>query len=269
MTGGSALEASKDAHARYGIGNGRTAAFVSAMGSAGTIAAGDRLKDAHPETRIVGLEPTQCPTLYENGYGGHDIQGIGDKHVTWIHNVMNMDLLCCLDDVECKKALQVLVEEPGREALQAEGIDGCDLQTLALTFGISGLCNLLGAIKTAKYYGFGKDDVVVTVATDSIERYHSVMTELSGEDGAMDVSEAKRRIEGIFRGQRLDWTQEGTRHNRERWHNLKYYTWVEQQGRTTEDLDALRTQETWIAEQEKIPAIDEALRKARKAACPV
>src|SRR5690606_36775321 len=91
-----------------GIGNGKVAAFVSAMGSAGTIDAGDRLKQIWSDCKIVGLEPIQCPTLCNNGYGSHDIQGIVDKHVSWIHNILNMDTLLCIDDMECKKGLQVL-----------------------------------------------------------------------------------------------------------------------------------------------------------------
>ncbi len=167
------------------------------MGSAGTIAAGDRLKQVWADHKIVGLEPTQCPTLYNNGYGTHDIQGIGDKHVTWIHNVLNMDALMCIDDMECKKGLQVLAEPAAREVLvDRYGIDAALVDQLSGLFGISGICNILGAIKTAKYYGFGAGDVIVTVATDALDRYHSVMAR---HGGACSARSTKRRRSGASR----------------------------------------------------------------------
>ena len=109
------------------------------------------------DRKIVGLEPIQCPTLFNNGYGSHDIQGIGDKHVTWIHNVMNMDAIMCIDDIECKKGLQLLSEEAGMETLhQAFRRAAKRMSKRCRTlFGISGICNVLGAIKTAKFYGMG------------------------------------------------------------------------------------------------------------------
>src|SRR5512143_3784292 len=155
VTGGTIVELAKELAAQ-GIGNGTIAAYCSAMGSAGTIAAGDRLKQAWPDHKIVGLEPIQCPTLYNNGYGSHDIQGIGDKHVTWIHNVMNMDAIMCLDDVECKKGLQLLTDPVGCEVLNRRlDLPAATVDMLAAIFGISGVCNVLGAIKTARYYRLG------------------------------------------------------------------------------------------------------------------
>jgi len=263
VTGNSVLEAVADLE-RQGVGNGRVAAFVSAMGSAGTIAAGDRIKQAFPECRIVGLEPIQCPTLFLNGYGGHDIQGIGDKHVTWIHNVLNMDALMCIDDLECKKGLQLLTDPAGGEYLAHEAGVGPDhVQQIATVFGISGVCNLLGAIKTAKFYGLGPRDTVVTIATDSIDRYHSVMEDMARRYGPIDRTRAAVYLESIFHGVKLDWIQEGTVHNRQRWFNLKYYTWVEQQGNTVEELNAQRSQEWWVSHQQKVAELDRMLRQAR------
>lgn len=247
-----------------GVGNGRIAAFVSAMGSAGTIAAGDRLKQIWPDHKIVGLEPIQCPTLYNNGYGAHEIQGIGDKHVTWIHNVRNMDALMCIDDMSCLRGLQLFTEETGWRVLHDRfGVPEADLPTLGTIFGISGICNLLGAIKTAKYYNLGKDDVIVTVCTDSISRYHSVMDWLTETEGPMDEAEATARMRGIFHGAGLDWIQEGTVHNRNRWHNLKYYTWVEQQGKSVEELDAQKDPDWWHRHQEMVAEIDRLIRENR------
>ncbi len=257
VTGNSAAAVGEDLAGR-GVGDGRVAAFVSSMGSAGTIAAGDRLKQLNPDHKIVGLEPIQCPTLYCNGYGGHDIQGIGDKHVTWIHNVNNMDLLCCLDDMDCKKGLQLFTDPAGTEFLVSElGVDREVAAHMARTTGISGVCNLLGAIKTAKYYDFGPDDLVVTVATDSIDRYHSVMADLDQRYGTLDAAEARARHRGIFAAAGLDWCQEGTQLDRARWHNLKYYTWVEQQGKTVAELDAQKDPAWWQGIQARIPEIDE------------
>lgn len=117
VTGNTFIELARHLETQ-GIGKGVISAYTSAMGSAGTIAAGDRLKQEWPgRHKIVGLEPIQCPTLFNNGYGGHDIQGIGDKHVTWIHNVNNLDAVMCVDDIESKMGLQLLVEEPGWELL--------------------------------------------------------------------------------------------------------------------------------------------------------
>ena len=249
---------------RQGIGKGKVAAFVSAMGSGGTIAAGDRLKQVWPEHKIVGLEPIQCPTLFSNGYGAHDIQGIGDKHVTWIHNVWNMDALMCIDDLECKKGLQLLTEAAGWEVLTRDcGIDEDQVRLMAETFGISGVCNVLGAIKTAKFYSFGQDDVIVTVLTDAIDRYHSVMAQMTTIYGQMDETEAKTRLVSIFHQQKLDWIMEGTREAHNRWHNLKYYTWVEQQGKAIEELNAQRNPEFWLAEQTRVAEIDTRLRSIR------
>ncbi|MBI2263988.1 MAG: pyridoxal-phosphate dependent enzyme [Armatimonadetes bacterium] len=246
-----------------GIGKGKVAAFVSAMGSAGTIAAGDRIKQVFPDARTVGLEPIQCPTLYNNGFGGHDIQGIGDKHVTWIHNVHNMDALMCISDLQCKKGLQVFSEDAGVDALLSYGISEGTAKSLQGLFGISGICNVLGAIKTARFYELGKEEIVVTVATDSVDRYYSVLEDLAKEQGKMDKNEAKTRIQSIFHGAGLDWIQEGTRNNRDRWHNLKYYTWVEQLGKTVEELNALKDPEFWLKEQERIKEIDRKLIQAR------
>lgn len=247
-----------------GIGRGRVSAFTSAMGSAGTIAAGDRLKQIWPEHKIVGLEPIQCPTLFNNGYGSHEIQGIGDKHVTWIHNVWNMDALMCIDDRECLAGLRVFASAAGRAALKDYyGLDGDFVEKLGPLFGISGICNILGAIKAVKYYDFGEDDLVVTIATDSLERYHSVMANLEREQGALTPTSAVGIVERVFRGAKTDWVMAGTAEARTRWHNLKYYTWVEQQGKTVEELDAQKDPDWWREHQQLVGQIDAKLEAMR------
>ena len=266
VTGNTIVELAALLHSQ-GIGNGKIAAYCSAMGSAGTIAAGDRLKQVWPDHRIIGLEPVQCPTMYNNGYGSHDIQGIGDKHVTWIHNVNNMDAIMCLDDIECKKGLQLLTEPAGWETLQRRyGIAPETVQNLAAIFGISGVCNVLGAIKTAKYYGLGSQETVVTICTDAIDRYYSVMAAMTACYGRMDETEAAVRVESIFHDQKTDWIREGTQHARACWHNLKYYTWVEQQGKTVQELDAQKDPAWWLEHQALVADIDSKIRAARQTA---
>ncbi len=263
VTGNTMVELAADLQAQ-GVGNGRISAFCSAMGSAGTIAAGDRLKQVFPSCRTVGLEPVQCPTLYNNGYGGHDIQGIGDKHVTWIHNVLNLDAIMCIDDIESKKGLMVLSEEAGQETLvKRYGVPAERTAALSTIFGISGVCNVLGAIKTAKHYQLGKNDVIVTICTDAIDRYHSVMESMAECYGALDESKATAYVEGIFHGQKTDWIKDGTPDQRRQWHNLKYFMWVEQQGKTVEELDAQLDPEWWIAHQELVPEIDRRIKAVR------
>ncbi len=263
VTGNTLVELA-DELAQRGIGRGKISAYVSAMGSAGTIAAGDRLKQVWHDHKIVGLEPIQCPTLYNNGYGAHEIQGIGDKHVTWIHNVFNMDALMAIDDRDALNGLRVLAESAGRSALTARfGLQPSLVDSLAEILGISGICNIIGAIKTAKYYQMSADDVVVTVATDGMERYHSVMRGMRQAHGALDDATATAIIHGVFHRAASDWVLEGTRQNRERWHNLKYYTWVEQQGKTVAELDAQRDPDWWTGHQEQVGEIDRRLLKER------
>lgn len=239
-------------------------AFVSAMGSAGTIAAGDRLKQVFKgDTRVVGLEPVQCPTLFDNGFGEHDIQGIGDKHVPWIHNTDNMDALMAIDDQDCLLGLQFLTSEAGqRYLIEQLGIPEVEARRLSTHLGISGVCNILGAIKTAKFFGFGSLDTIVTVATDSMDRYYSVIKALDEKHGPVTAEMARVRLD-IFHRAGLDWIQEGTREAHNRWANLKYFTWVEQQGKTAEELRAQRSPDYWEEKQEAVSGIDAAIRAQR------
>ncbi len=259
VTGNTMIELVKEEN----IGNGEIAAVVAGVGSAGTIASGDRVKQVFPYAKIVAVEPLQCPTLALNGYGGHDIQGIGDKHVTWIHNVMNMDAVVLVDDVDSKKGLQLLVDEVGKEYLK--GIMDPDLvEYLSDKFGISGVANIIGSIKMAKYYNLKEGDNIITIATDAIDRYWSVMKQLDKQYGKMDKAEAKSRLERIFLGQELSGIFEEDKWTKERWHNLKYYTWVEQQGKTVEELNAQREQDYWIEKQKEIDKIENLLEEYRE-----
>ena len=238
----------------------RAGAFVSAMGSAGTIAAGEALKTAHPSMAIVAVEPVQCPTLFNVGFGAHRIEGIGDKHVTWIHNVWATDLLACVDDEDCLLGLQLL--EEGTATLAAEGMGAALAESWRGMFGISGVCNVLASIKAARHYGLGARDAVVTVATDGFDRYPSVLRRLSAERGPMDAEAARARM-AIFRGQGADWLLEGTPEVRRRWHNQKYFTWVEQQGKTVDELRAQEDPAWWVAHQERAAEIDRRILERR------
>jgi hypothetical protein len=129
--------------------------------------------------------------------------------------------------------------------------------------GISGVCNVLACIKAARFYGLKSGENIFTIATDTMDRYHSVMKQLDETYGRMDEVEAAVRTAAIFHKAGTDWFLEGTRHSRQCWFNLKYYTWVEQQGKTIEELDAQRDPEFWLAEQAKVEEIDRQLRSLR------
>ena len=169
-----------------------------------------------------------------------------------------------IDDMDCLYGLQLLAEATGRQTLADRyGLDQGLVERLSDTLGISGICNVIGAIKTAKYYDMGAGDVVVTVATDAMERYGSVMTALNRTQGALDEARATAIVDGVFHRAGGDWVMEGTREARERWHNLKYYTWVEQQGKSVEELDAQRDPDWWLEHQARVAEIDRRLLEQR------
>jgi cysteine synthase len=206
-------------------------------GSAGTIAAGDYLKKLFPDSKIAASEALQCPTLLNNGFGSHRIEGIGDKHVPWIHNVKNTDMVIAIDDA-ASMALSRLFNEPaGQEYLVEQGVAADLVEQLPL-LGISGIANMLSAIKFAKYYELTEKDVVMTVATDSMEMYNSRLEELNETEGAFTAVHAAVAFERYLLGESIDYVEELTYYGRKRIHNLKYYTWVEQQGKTYEEIQA-------------------------------
>jgi hypothetical protein len=162
--------------------------------------------------------------------------------------------------------LQVLAEPGSRDVLvKRYGVDAALVEQLSTLFGISGICNILGAIKTAKHYKLGAGEVIVTVATDALDRYHSVMDDMAARFGTLDEAATVGRVESIFHGMRTDWVLDGTAEARERWHNLKYYTWVEQQGKTVEELDAQRDPNWWVEHQRRVSEIDARLTAQREA----
>ena len=215
----------------------RFAGACFTTGSAGSIGAGDKLKERYPGLKLAAGEALQCPTLLNNGFGGHRIEGIGDKHVPWIHNVKNTDMVIAIDDNDSQDLTRLFNEPEGRDYLAADlGVDRAWLEQLSL-LGISGIANLLCCIKMAKYYEFTENDVVATVLTDSIVMYGSRIDELRARDG--DYSHEKAAVDYArhLGGLKTDNMLELTYPERRRVHNLKYYTWVEQQGKTAEELN--------------------------------
>ena len=206
-------------------------------GSAGTIACGDYLKKQFPHSKIAASEALQCPTLLLNGFGSHRIEGIGDKHVPWIHNVKNTDMVVAIDDAATMALIRLFNEPAGSEYLVKQGVPSelvCHLPLL----GISGIANLLSAIKFAKYYELTENDVVAAVATDSMDLYRSRLRELEEAEGPFGQVEAAIAYHRYLQGQSTDNLLELSYQDRKRVHNLKYYTWVEQQGKTYEEIQA-------------------------------
>ncbi len=247
---GPALE---EAFQALAIKKGNAAAYISATGSAGTIGAGDYLKKLHPSLKIVATEALQCPTLYMNGFGEHRIEGIGDKHVPWVHNVRNTDAVAAIDDEDCMRVLRLFNENPGKEFLKTLGVSESDITDLNL-LGISGIGNLLAAIKTAKYYEMGENDVILTIFTDSVEMYRSRLDELTQERGAYSPVQAAMDFSGPVAHQGIDFYKELSYYDKKAIHNLKYFTWIEQQGRSSEELKEQWEPEYWktIFEEEVV-----------------
>ncbi|MEK7657130.1 MAG: pyridoxal-phosphate dependent enzyme [Elusimicrobiota bacterium] len=244
------------AEAFAALGKGlRLAGYVSATGSAGTIAAGDYLRTRFPLLKVGASEALQCPTLLQNGWGEHRIEGIGDKHVPWVHNVRNTDMVLAVDDEACMRVLRLFNEPAGRKALAAEGTDKRTLDALGL-MGISSIGNMLAAVKLAKYYELGPKDVVFTVFTDSADMYRSRLKELEAERGEYAQKDAWTDLERRLRGIGKDDLRELSHLDRKALHNLKYFTWVEQQGRSSDELRKLWDPAFWEETFAQVPAWD-------------
>jgi len=235
----------------------RLRAFVSATGSAGTIAAGDYLKERFGSL-IAAAEALECPTLLRNGFGEHNIQGIGDKHVPLIHNVLNTDLVLAVSDRATDRLGVLFGTEVGCEHLRKRGVDDAVVEGLS-SLGLSSLCNVVGAIKVAKYLGLEPDDVVVTVATDGAGLYASERDLALARyfPGGFDEVAAAEAFGEHLLGAATDHLLETTRVDRERIFNLGYYTWVEQQGVSIEDFQARRDPAFWQGLREAVPAWDD------------
>ena len=235
----------------------RLAAFTSATGSAGTIAAGDRLKDIYG-TKIVAVEALECPTMLENGFGEHNIQGIGDKHIPLIHNVMNTDVVVGVSD-RATDELDVLFNTPaGQQYLASRHGFSAELIDALTHFGFSAICNVLAAIKTAKLMGYGANDAIVTIATDGgalypSERVKTIAGRFKGEFTAVDAAEIfSEHLGSVSTDNMIDCTER----DRNRIFNLGYYTWVEQQGTPLDVFEARRSQSFWRSVRSYAPVWD-------------
>lgn len=215
----------------------RLSALFLTQGSAGTLGSGDYLREQFPSIKIGAGEAKQCPTLLYNGYGAHRIEGIGDKHVPWIHNVRNMDLVADIDDETVMRVMRLFNEPVGQAYMAEQGIDSAVIDQLH-HFGISSIANTIGAIKMARYYEYNSDDTIFTVATDSMDMYASRLAEARQDKGEYSATDAAVDFEGRLLGVNKDDMLELSYYDKKRMHNLKYFTWVEQQGKTAAELDA-------------------------------
>ena len=257
VTGAAAVEAVK------GVGDGRIAALVSAPGSAGTIAAADHIKRLFPDCATVALEPRECSTLYNGGQGQHRIEGIGDKMVVLIHNVLNTDYVALIHDDDCVRGLKVF--EEGAMVLQSRcGLDAHLASALSRRFGISSLCNLIGAIKTAKKLDLPAEANVVTIATDGFDRYPSVMVDLAQRvSRQIDTRCIEEWFEQIILGASTEeFLDVRSPEQKDRLHRDKRWMWT-RFGYANELLDAMERPDYWEREYEKVFAYDERIARHR------
>jgi hypothetical protein len=235
----------------------RLAAFVSATGSAGTIAAGDYLKKRHG-ARIAAVEALECPTMLNNGYGEHNIQGIGDKHIPLIHNVMNTDMVVGVSDRVTDQLNLLFNSDVGRHYLRNRRKLDPTLVASFADVGISGFANIVAAIKLAKQFRYGPDDVIVTVATDSASLYNSEQDNYCAKHFGADFDEvnAGEIFGACLSSLATDNVVELTDQLRRQIFNLGYYTWVEQQGVSVEDFERRRSQSFWDGIADSLPEWD-------------
>ena len=239
-------------------GSDRFVGSTFTTGSAGTIGAGDLLKELYPASKVAAGEALQCPTLLSNGYGAHRIEGIGDKHVPWIHNVKNTDVVIAIDDQDVINVVRLFNEPVGKEYLiQDLGVPEKLVNNLHL-MGFSSIANVLMCIKMAKYYDLQSDDVLVTVWTDSMDLYQSRLQELQTELGDYTKVEAAVDFHRSIKGLKTDYMEELSYQAKKRIHHLKYFTWVEQQGMDIRELDRQWYDKQYWANIHKLtPKIDE------------
>ena len=218
------------------------------QGSAGTLGSGNYLKEKFPNLKVGAGEALQCPTLLLNGYGAHRIEGIGDKHVPWIMDVKNLDIVVDIDDEDCVRLLRLFNEENGKKFLHSLKITEDFINNLDL-LGISSIANLIGSIKISKYFNFKENDIVITVATDSMELYKSRVVELQEERGTYSLIQAGRDYEKSLIFQNTEWMLELSYYDKRRIHNLKYFTWVEQRGKRVDELEEQWNNENYFKEK--------------------
>jgi cysteine synthase len=235
--------------------NSRLAGYISASGSAGTIAAGDYLRTKFPLIKVVVAEALQCPTLLRNGFGEHRIEGIGDKHVPWIHNVRNTDMVAAIDDEATMQILRLFNEPEGQKYLEQQGVKRDLIAKLPLV-GISGMCNMVAGMKAAKYYEMDERDVVVFPLTDSMDLYQSRVVEMREQCGPFTSDKAAAMHARYLHGTGIDTVRELSHWDKKALHNLKYFTWVEQQGKSSAELNKLWEPDFWTETFAQVPQWD-------------
>jgi cysteine synthase len=256
VTGRSALEAAQS------FGDGRVAAFVAAPGSAGTLAAGDEIKARFPECVLCALEPQECPTLFNHGRGMHRIEGIGDKMVTLIHNVLTTDYVMLIHDEDCLLGLELLER---RQALLERilTLPEGSLRWMTDLFGVSTVCNIIGSIRTARFLGLGRRDNIVTIATDGFDRYASVLADLEKRRGPFTEGALQDAFEAIFRGgTAADILDVRSREQKNRLFGYKEEVWSTF-GYSHSYLESMKSQSFWEEEFDKISALDSRLIEER------
>ena len=256
VTGNSAIEAVK------GIGNGRIACFASAPGSAGTLAAGDQIKSVYPEAKIVALEPYECSTLMDGGRGQHRIEGIGDKMCTLIHNLLTTDYIALIKDDDAVRGLKIIHDAP--HILAEHGVDFEHAKAMVDYFGVSGICNILGAIKMAKHLHLGSEDNIVTVATDGYDRYDSVIEDLEKRYLETEDFVLRRWYKDVFLKMNTDDILDvRNEEQKERLYKQKEMDWLKF-GYSKEYLDQMKSMDFWDQEYEKIAHYNEKIIRLRK-----
>ena len=208
------------------------------QGSAGTLGSTDYLREKFPAFKVCAGEAVQCPTLLYNGFGEHRIEGIGDKHVPWIHNIRNMDMVAGIDDNPNIRLMRLFNEPAGHDFLKNEMKIDPELVDKLDLLGISSIANLMGSVKLAKWYEMDENDMIFTVATDSMEMYQSRLKEERDKNGEFTLRDAAVSFEADLMGLSTDYMIEMDYYEKKRMHNLKYFTWIEQQGKTSEELNA-------------------------------
>ncbi len=217
----------------------KLSAVCLTSGSAGTLGAGDYIKDQYRTAKLAVGEATECRTLLDNGFGEHWIEGIGDKHVPWIHNVKNSDMLIGIDDADALALFRLFNEKAGQEYLKSIGVKQDIIDKLNWA-GVSGAANIIMAIKMAKYYEYTEDDCILTVLTDSATFYQSRLAEMKEERGGREYNSTDAAVDHAVSAlsNDIDFVEELTYATKKRVHNLKYYTWIEQQMYDVDDLNA-------------------------------
>ena len=235
--------------------------YVSASGSSGTLAAGDYLKE-NLNAQIAVVEATECPTLLYNGYGEHNIQGIGDKHVPLIHNVMNSDYVVGVSD-EATNNLNLLfnTDEGKNYLIKRKGFEKNFVDRLP-EFGFSSIANIIASIKLAKKMKLTKNDAIITVATDGADLYETELAKTKKQFSKIyDQVTCAEIFAKNFEAITVDHTMELSQIDKERIFNLGYYTWVEQQGTSLEEFESRRCQSFWDKHYKDMISLDEKIKE--------